>query len=430
MGGAGGEPATRMSDNPSLLFVNQHYWPDVASTGQHLTDLAEHLAGVGFDVRVLAGRVGYGGRELEAPERETRRGVRIRRVDLPGFGRGKEHQAGRVLDYTAFHLRGALAALVGGEPPDLVVSLTTPSLLPATVRALCGLRGLRYGVWAMDLHPDVEYRLGVLPGGRATAGPLRAAGRWAYRGADLVVTLGPHMARRIRETKGVPAGRIHEIPVWNDGEEVRPVPREENPLRRELGYGPEDFVVMYSGNAGLAHRFDEVLEAADRLRDRQDVHFLFVGGGPRRRQIERAARDRDLPRFRYLDYFPREELDRSLSLGDLHLLTLRREMAALCAPGKLYGIMAAGRPVLMVGPEASEPGETIREARIGRVIVPRGDPAPGGERLAARIRELADEPDRCRSLGRRARRVFEERFERQVCCGSWEELLRRQLSPS
>jgi len=277
----------------------------------------------------------------------------------------------------------------------------------------------------MDLHPDVEAALGIFPAARPDTRALGVASRTGYRAAEFVVALGPHMARTIQEDKGVRPDRIHGIPVWTDGREVRPVPREENPLRRELGFGAEDFVVMYSGNAGLAHRFDEVLEAADQLRELPDVHFLFVGGGPRRAEIEAEARRRSLPRFRYLDYVPRRVLARSLSVGDVHLLTLRPELAGLSAPGKLYGIMAVGRPVLMVGPPESDPGHVILEERVGEVV----PPGPGGgERLAELFMAYRSDPKRRAEEGGRARAAFLAKFEKSVCCAAWTELLVRVLA--
>jgi glycosyltransferase involved in cell wall biosynthesis len=275
----------------------------------------------------------------------------------------------------------------------------------------------------MDLHPEVEDRLGLLPGGRAVAAPLHAAGRFSYRGADFVVALGPHMARRIREGKGVPGERIREIPVWSDPDEVRPVPHGENPLRRELGL-EDAFVVMYSGNAGLAHRFEEVCHAMEVLDGDEGVEFVFVGGGPRAGEIRRFVRERGIGNFRYLDYLPRERLGESLSVADVHLLTLRPDMAGLAAPGKLQGILAAGRPCVMVGPRASEPGEVLSETGTGVVVEPGGDPRRGGARVADVLRELRADPDRRRAMGRRAREAFEARFDRERGCRAWEALLR------
>ena len=213
--------------------------------------------------------------------------------------------------------------------------------------------------------------------------------------------------------------------MWSDGEEVRPVAPSENPIRRELGLRDDQFVVMYSGNAGLAHRFDEVLEVMRRMKDDGRVFFLFVGGGPRKAEIEAFAETHALRNFRYTDYFPREQLAESLSVGDVHLLTLREAMAGIAVPGKLYGILAAGRPVVMVGPERSEPARTIREAGVGVVV----DPAAGGgaDRLEAALRSLADEPAERHALGAHARDHFLTHYDRPILCDAWADALRDHI---
>lgn len=422
------EPRAGSGGGRSVLFINQHYWPDVASTGQHLTDLAEYLASEDFCITVLTGRGGYRGDQLQVEEQECRRSVEIHRMHVPGFGRVRDSQIGRATNYAVFHARtlARLPALASAH--ELVISLTTPSLLPTTVRLCQGLQGrIPYAVWAMDLHPEVERALGIFPRRRLYTGALSALSRYGYRGAECVVTLGPYMARTIQESKGIDSRRVHQIPVWNDGDEVSPIPAGENTLREALGYRPNDFVVMYSGNAGLAHRFDVVLEAANCLRYESNVHFLFVGGGPRREEIEAAAETRNLPRFRYLDYFPRGELARSLSVGDVHLLTLRKDMAGLCAPGKLYGIMAAGRPTLMVGPRESDPGHVISKDVVGSVIEPGASTSAAARELANHVLRLRDDDEARFTMGEKARAVFLEKYEREIACRQWADLLREMI---
>ncbi len=410
-----------MNQAPSLLFVNQHYAPDVASTGQHLTDLAEWLAREGFEVEVWCARGGYTGGDVGAPAREEREGVRVRRLWTPGLGRGAV--AGRILEYLVFLLQ-VLVRLLVGRGRALTVFLTTPPLLPVLGLPLRALRGRPYVVWSMDLHPEAELALGYLDGDGLVGRALQGVADAAYRRAGRVVGLGPAMERRIR-SKGVPEERLEVVPVWSRRDEVRPVPPADNPLREELGYGEDDFVVMYSGNAGLGHRFGEVLAAAERL-EGEGVEFLFVGGGPRRPEIEAEARDRGLTNFTYRGYFPREMLARSLSVGDLHLVTLRREMSGIAAPGKLYGIMAAARPTLLVGPADSDPGAVVVRHGVGAVVEPEEAFDPVGE-VVGRIRRFRDDPEHRREVGRRAHEVFLARYERSVCCERWSLLLRTEL---
>lgn len=406
---------------PSVLFVNQHYYPDVASTGQHLTDLAEHLAARGFDVSVLCASAGYLG-ALESPREEVRNGVTIHRVPTTRFGRGSH--LGRIADYASFYAQ-VLRRLLFGRRYSLVVSLTTPPLLSFACALARRARGQRYAIWSMDLHPDAEEAVGMIEPGSPTARALHAMNDVGYRNADLVVDLGPYMKGRLLG-KGVRPENLETIVVWNKKDEIRPLDRDQNPLVGELGLEGK-FVVMYSGNAGIVHRFDEVIEVMRRLRDRDDVAFVFVGGGPRRKEIEAAIEADGLTNARYLDYFPRERLDQSLSLGSAHLLTLRNEAAGVAVPGKLYGVMAAGRPTIVVGPGRSEPAETVRDERVGLVVDTETEPETAADRLEAAVRQLADDPAACAAMGARAREAFLARYEQEVACDQWADALGRLL---
>ena len=405
-----------MRSRPSLLFVNQHYYPDFASTGQHLTDLAEYLASEGYDVSVLCSQGKYLAGALEVPKREVHNGVTIRRVKATSFGRGTH--IGRLADYASFYLQ-VLLRVLSGRRYDYVVMLTTPPLLGFLGSLARKLRGQRYGIWSMDLHPDAEEALGMLEPDQVVTKMLHTFNDAGYRNADFVVDLGEYMKRRI-EAKGVDAERLHTVPVWSRQDEIEPLPREENPLLKDWGLG-DKFVVMYSGNAGLAHRFDEVLAAMRALKDHPAIFFLFVGGGPRKQEIIDFAEAHGIENFQYLDYLPREQLRYSLSAADVHLLTLRSDMAGIAVPGKLYGIMAAGRPVLMVGPEASEPAQTILSERVGAVVDPDSvDDADAQivtmlERLYADL-ELREEQ------GMRGRAAFLRSYEQKVACAMWDDL--------
>ena len=408
-----------MTRRPSILFVNQHYWPDVAATGQILSDLAEFLVAEGYEVGVLCSRGGYEGGRVEAPDREIRRGVRVTRVPSPGFGR-RSHR-GRFVDYAAF-LAQVAAHLASGRSWDLVVLLTTPSMLPVSGWIAERIRRRRYAIWSMDVHPEIEVALEILPAAIARA--LRPFDRASHRRAEFVVALGSWMKQRLI-AKGVPESSIRTIPVWSRKDELEPVERANNELAAELGI-EDQFVVMYSGNAGLAHRFDEVIEAIQRLEGEAGTEFVFIGGGPRRGEIlARVGANRN---FRYLGYQPRGALGRSLSLGDVHLITLRGDMAGLVVPVKLYGIMAAARPVVMVGPRGSETASTIEQEGIGHVIDPDELDTAATDKLVEILHDLRGDPAERRRMGLRGRAAFLERYERAACCAKWERLIRGMVA--
>lgn len=410
-----------MANSPSLLFVNQHYHPDFASTAQHLTDLAEHLAAQGFEVHVLCSAGHYLSGSMDVPMEERHNGVNIHRVRATAFGR--DSLLGRLTDYASFFLQ-VLWRVLTGPRYDSIVTLTTPPLIALVGMVARMARGQSYGIWSMDLHPDAEVAVGMLDPSQALTRVLHALNNWAYRRADFVVDLGPYMKRRLRD-KGVPANRLHTIPVWNKKDEVYPIPDDENPLVDEVGLD-DKFVIMYSGNAGLGHRFEEVLGAMKHFNGHSDITFLFVGSGPRKEEIVAFAEENDLSNFQYLPYFPREQIKYSLSLADVHLLTLYNAMAGVAVPGKLYGILAAGKPVLMVGPEASDSGETILEHDVGAVIDPQAD-GDATERFVEAVEALYTDAGRRNEMGERGREVFLDRFEQEVCCTQWADLLEEKV---
>jgi glycosyltransferase involved in cell wall biosynthesis len=170
----------------------------------------------------------------------------------------------------------------------------------------------------------------------------------------------------------------------------------------------ERFVVLYSGNMGLAHEFDTLLDAAEILgRDRR-ILFAFVGQGPRRAEVEERAKGRGLTNVEFRPYVAREQLGQSLSSADLHVVTLRDRMPGLLVPSKIYGILAAGRPTLYVGPDEGEIAEILRTGGCGaRIAI--GD----AQGLADAITAYAADDERRREHGRLARRLFEERFTRE-----------------
>lgn len=412
-GSSAGEAREEEGRKPSLLFVNQHYWPDVASTGQHLADLAEHLAAEGYEVSVLASRGKYVKGRVPAPLEEVRHGVAIRRIRTTGFGRARH--LGRLMDYATFYLQ-ALGTLLGGaKRHDGVIFLTTPPLLSFLGAIAKRLRGQRYGVWSMDLHPDAEIASGMLKRTSLAARVLEWMNGVGYRQADFVVDLGAHMKARI-VAKGVRPARTHTVHVWNRKEEVEPTPRDSNPIIDELGLR-DKFVIMYSGNAGLVHEFGPIMEAMRLTRDDARLFWLFVGDGPRRAEIERFIAEQGIGNAMYRGYFPREQLRYSLSVGDAHLISLRPQFVGISVPGKLYGIMASGRPAIFVGPTESESGETVLEAGCGIVV----DPSSAGaaERIVETVRKWSRERATAEAMGRAGRAAFLEGYEREACCAQW-----------
>lgn len=427
-----------------VIFLNRYFAPDHSATSQMLSDLAFYLAGAGHEVCVVTSCQRYDDAAAGLPLRERIEGVEVHRVRTTRFGRDK--LAGRALDYATFYLAAGWRLWRIARAGDVIVAKTDPPLISVVAAFVAHERRARVVNWVQDVFPEVAEALGV----RALSGPQARLLRWlrnrAFRSAAANAVLGERMAevvarasargdRTVRESpKGTfPSGgietfgaqarshksRIRVIPNWADMEAIRPVASAANPLRREWGLA-DKFVVCYSGNMGRVHEFGTMLDAAQLLSAiAESIEFLFIGGGAQRVMIEDEVRRKGLSNVQFRPYQERAGLSFSLGVGDVHLVSQRPEVEGYVFPSKLYGILAAGRPVVFVGDPQGEISLLVEREGLG-VAVRQGDAAG----LAEQLLHLAGDAPLREAMGTRARALLCERYDKRIAFKAWLELLR------
>jgi colanic acid biosynthesis glycosyl transferase WcaI len=407
-------PAPASHGPRRIIFVNRFFFPDRSATSQILGDLAFCLAECGHDVRVIASRQRYDDPRARLPRTETIGRVSIDRLTTTRFGRSA--LLGQGFDYVTFVASVRRSVLASSQAGDVLVAMTDPPLLCVAAMRAARRRGLRLVNWLQDLYPEVATRLGVpLMGGLVGHATLHLRDL-ALRAADANIVVGDAMADVV-EARGVPADRIHVIPNWCDDQAIRPIGLSENPLRRE--WGLEDrFVIGYSGNLGRAHEFETILAAAEYLRDIPRIVFLFIGSGNKMDQLARRVKEQNLCHiFRFLPYQERSALKYSLGVADIHLISLNSELEGLVVPSKLYGIAAAGRPIVAVTAKDGEIARLLQRYRCG-IVIEQGQGRALGEALV----RFSNDPVGLAEMGRCARMMLEERFTRRHAFDRWRSL--------
>jgi len=394
-----------------VVAVNQFYAPDHAATSQLLTELCEDLAAAGEDVTVIASRGGYLGGEA-LPAREHLRGVDVVRPYATRFG--KATMAGRLADYLSFWATSVLAAALEAKP-DVLLVLTTPPMIAAGGALVALARRLPLVTWVQDVYPEAAIQLGYLaPRGPASLA-LLGLGRATHHAAARIVALSEGMADRL-VAQGAPRERIRVLPNWSDGRLVSPRGREGHPFRKAHGLDGR-FLAMYSGNLGIGHDVQTFVEAARRLKDRlPELVVLFIGDGVRRAEAEALAKG--LENVRFLPYQPHDAIGESLSAADVHLVSLREDLEGLLVPSKLYGALAAGRPVIYLGPPRCEVARVVHEHDLGWTGRP-GDV----EGLCRALEDAVAQKTSWDVKGAQARRIFDERYDRPVSSARFRALL-------
>lgn len=374
-----------------LILITQVFHPDRQATSVLISQLAVALAERGHLIEVLAGRPG---RAPEAPAQEVWRGVRIRRGGLRVDG--KRNLFLRAMAYLSYS--GWLAWQLCFRVPanaHLVV-LTNPPFTPALVW-LCGrLRGWTFDVYLHDVYPDGLVALGGMSPRSPVVWLWSALNRRALAKAQRVLVLGRDMAELCQRNYGVAEEKVLVVPSWSPVEFPRRVGAEETRLWQRVGR-PGRFLVQYSGNMGLWHDLDGIIDAADQLRREFDIHFLLIGDGRRREAAEKRARQLGLTNLTWLPFQSEADLADSLQCCHAAIISQRAGLEGVAVPSKLYGILASGRAVLAAVPEKSEAARVVRENDCG-VVLPPGD----GAALAAAIRGMKNDADGAARMGERA----------------------------
>jgi glycosyltransferase involved in cell wall biosynthesis len=431
--------------NASVLILNQYFHPDIAATAQHAFDLAKYLSDRGHRVTAIASRSIYGQAGGTLPSSERVDGIDVQRVSSSFFG--KRGIASRTLDFAFFNI-ACLGKALTLRKHDVAICLTTPPFIALTGWILRAVKGTRFVFWTMDLYPDVPLAAGIIKRGSLVHRAFDRLDRFVLSKADRIVVLGRCMKARV-SAKGVPESRIRQISPWSDPLEVRGIPVREiqgpasapaiaralttpdhpstmppNGFREEWSIGNR-FVIEYSGNCGLGHDISSVCQAMLELKHDDSIRWVFVGGGVMRPQLEQFIAEHRITNVIMRPYQPRSSLGELIALGDVHLVLIADGFEGTLLPSKFYGVMAAARPAIYIGPERSEVAFVINEVQCGYSLR-NGD----GSGLVAAIKRLQREPEIALAMGLRGRHALEERYSMQRACAKWRECIRECLSDS
>ena len=372
----------------TLLICCQHYYPEMVSTGQTMTELATKLSKRGMKVTVYCGQPTVIARD-KIPKVVYHEGVRVCR--LWGTRFAKRFLWGRVINGLTFmvSVMGALFKIpVGSE----VMVLTNPPFLVGCVGLVSWVKRFRVTVLHFDLYPETPIVLGLLSKTGIVAKLWRRWNAIGFKQAQHLVVLGECMASVLSGSLSVvDQKKITMIPIWANSD-LLGQPGNPQVFREKWGLG-DDFVVLYSGNMGRFHDMTTLVEASQLLDDR--VKMLFVGHGHKRPYVEKHCK--------VYDHVPTDHLPDLLACASVGIVTLMPDQVGLSVPSKAVGLLSAGVPVIAVMPEHSQIARWIIDYDCGWVV-PNGDP----EQLARLINAIAKDPECMMQKKQQAKRLHQD----------------------
>ena len=374
-----------------ILLLNLYFPPDSSATAKMIESVVDALS-LAHGVTVLCGRPSYDPTERRPwrpYQTEIAGRARIIRVGSTAFPRFEMKK--RVLNYLSYVALAIPRGLL--VPCDAIVAMTDPPFQGIVGAVIAMLKRKPYVYNIRDMYPDMAVGGSLVrPGRLATI--WEKLHRWALRRATRVIVLGEDMRARIIG-KGVEPARVL---IVRDGTEIlppnTPLPAPDSEVVRAIR-GSFSFVLVHAGNLGFYGAWNSLVSAA-RLLANDGVGLVFVGDGAQRSEIEAAAAGSG--NIRFLEFFPASKIPSVLAAADAHVITVKRGLEGVVVPSKMYGILAAGKPIVAVAPKETD----AVSLGIRRGFAVAADPDRAEEVVSA-VRALVSNPNKLKTMGEAAR---------------------------
>jgi colanic acid biosynthesis glycosyl transferase WcaI len=397
-----------------VLLLNLYFPPDTSATAKMAQTVVDALA-VRHQVTVLCGRPSYDPTarlSWKLWQTEKHGNIQIARVgstDFPRFNMKK-----RVFNYLSYVFLALPRAIF--LPCDAILAMTDPPFEGIVGAFIALLKRKPYLYNIRDMYPDMAVGGSIVKPG-LLARIWERLHRWALRRATRVIVLGEDMRQRIISKGVAPDGVL----IVRDGAELAPAnaPVPDPEVVRAIR-GNFKFVLLHAGNLGFYGAWNTLLEGARQL-SAENIALVFVGDGAQRERLQLAAAN--IPNVRFLPFFPSNKIPSVLAAADAHLITVKHGLEGVVVPSKMYGILAAGKPIVAVAPKICDVVFLGEEWGFSVSSDP-DDPA----QFAALAREISGNPEKLRAM-EKAALLAAPRYERQKELDKLVKIIEEMQSP-
>ena len=395
-----------------LLIVSEKYNPSLSTDSILMTQLSEDLFSMDRDVTVLTSRLIETKKRL--PAQENIHGVHVKRMRclrIPGNSTIIKILNRIFLMISSFFYIPFLRHF------DIVMCVSTPPLFPLIGAIGEVLFHNKFVFLLYDLYPEVAELMGLTKHNSVAYRFLNILYLYVFKHADRVICLGRDIQKYLISVKKVPLDKTVIITNWADAENVV-LENPDHMFRKRNGI-ENKFLVTYSGNLGLFHDFDTLIEAAQSFQLMKNDHIVFaiVGRGDQKARVVSKVGEAGLKNIIFEDFLPADEHYDLLASSDVLLTTLKPGVENCSVPSKTYPYIVSGKPVIAIMNAESEIAQTIREEKAGYVIEP-----GQAELLVDTLEVMMQDPKLMQTISHNAKDAGKRRFTRSIVIPMYEKL--------
>ncbi|WP_085522671.1 glycosyltransferase family 4 protein [Tuberibacillus sp. Marseille-P3662] len=407
-----------------ITFIINYFYPDLASTGQLMTDLCTELQN-DFEITVIAAQPNYAGENVSSKplfEKDKLENMDVIRIRLPEVNKNSKLSR---LKYILAYFFLALIALLKVKKLNAIYTISQPPVLGGLIGTLGKFFKRSKHIYNIqDFNPEqaaaISYSSGFL------VKLAKSIDKMNCKLSDQVIVVGNDMAETLKgrfKNCNVPDHTV--INNWTDDKNIIPLDKEEQQIKEfvETYNLRNKTVIMYSGNIGLFYDLENIIKITTDYKDNENLVFLFIGEGAMKSHIKEFVAKNNIRNVLFLPYQPKDFIKYSLNVADIHLVVNQKGIKGVSVPSKIYGVMAAGKPILGVLEDGSEASNLINESNCGVVVEPQN--YDGIKKEIDRFLDLS-EVERI-ALGENGRKYLEQHLRKEVSINKYRDTLKSVL---
>lgn len=393
-----------------ILYLPAYFYPETAASSYLGENRNQAFADAGFEIDA------YAPMPCRGISKEVREEYKKKRVEKLYDGKMTLHRFSmyaegrnpimRALRYVFCWIAQGWKGM-RAKDVDCIYLASTPPIQGMLGAFIKKFRGIPFVYNLQDIFPDSLFNNGLANKGGLLWKIGRVIENFTYKHADKIIVISEDFKKNIM-AKGVPEDKIVVVYNWVDQNAVVDITRDENKLFDKYGLDRNKFYVTYNGNIGLSQNMDMLLEVAKALEANDDIHFVLVGEGAYKAEVERIVTERHISNVHLLPFQPYEDISHVFSLGDVSLVISKPGTGAASVPSKTWSIMSASRPVLANFDENEL--KTIIEKHNCGVFTKAGDKVA----FTDAIIQLYENREKCKEYGRNGRQFVMNNLTREV----------------
>jgi colanic acid biosynthesis glycosyl transferase WcaI len=405
-----------------ILVYAINYAPELISTGKYTSEMCEWLSARGHEVRVITAQPYYpdwkvfDGYKAWCYRTEIINNVRVMRCPL--WVPSKPTGRGRIFHLLSFAVSSFFRLITQITWRPDVIFFVEPSIFCFPNAFLFSkLTGAVPVLHIQDFEVNAAFELGILKSQLIRKILTKFEGYFIKK-CKLVSTISPNMQKKLLKIR-VHGSKAIFSPNWVDTDLIKPLAGS-GKLRKDLNLSDKDIVCFYSGNFGKKQGLEIIIDAADKLKDKQHLVFVIGGAGPYKEKLQQLVSARKITNIIWLPLQPLSRLNELLNLADIHLLPQRKEAADLVMPSKLGCMLASGRPIIATALPNTQLYNIVENT--GQVTIP-GDVTS----FVVAIEKLAGDFEYRRKMGENARKYAEDNLNKEDILNEYEQRLKNLI---